>query len=350
MSNKPSEILRINRLQALALADKIGQSEVKKILRQAAQDLSARINQNIKTKPSSTTSIREMQATLAQLRDLITTVSRNIGRATVRTGKDAAEAGASALYDYMSAAQKIYGTPSRPLAVREAFMLSRAVSGAESSVLRSLATREEEAQKQSEDPSPDAGEKVPPKMMRKDGVLSRYSIETIGQFESILQRGILSGEQWADTRSKLVDESPFLQGAPAFWAERIIRTETMRAFNRSGWESIRAADDELGDMCKVLCATFDDRTGWDSYQVHGQIRMPDEAFEWADGFYQHPPNRPNDREVVVPHRLSWSIPPELAWRTDSEVFSAWRRDRRKGAPPSRPIMTTVPLDRFSKGR
>jgi hypothetical protein len=124
---------------------------------------------------------------------------------------------------------------------------------------------------------------------------------------------------------------------------------TMGAYNRAGWESIRSADDDLGDMVKILCASFDDRTGWDSYQVHGQIRLPDEAFEWAGGIFQHPPNRPNDREVVVPHRKSWAIPPELAWRGDGEVMAAWRRDRRKGAPPGRPEMTTVPLSEFGGG-
>jgi hypothetical protein len=182
--------------------------------------------------------------------------------------------------------------------------------------------------------------------MRSEGVLSRYSLETIGQLEGIIQRGMLTGEPWGDVRTKLIDQSPFLRGAPRYWAERIIRTETMGAFNRAGWEGIRAADDELGDMVKILAATFDDRTGWDSYQLHGQIRRPDEAFEWSGGFYQHPPNRPNDREVVLPHRLSWGIPPELAWRSDGEVFAAWKREKRRGGPPARPTMTTVPLDAF----
>lgn len=123
---------------------------------------------------------------------------------------------------------------------------------------------------------------------------------------------------------------------------------TMGAYNRAGWETIRAADDELGDMCKILSAVFDDRTGWDSYQAHGQIRLPDEAFAWAGGLYQAPPNRPNDREVVVPHRISWPIPDDLAWRGDGEVAAAWKRDRRKGSPPGRPLMTTIPLARFGK--
>lgn len=123
---------------------------------------------------------------------------------------------------------------------------------------------------------------------------------------------------------------------------------TMAALNRSSWEGIRAADDELGDMVKILCATIDGRTGWDSLQVHGQIRRPDEAFEWNGGFYQNPPNRPNDREVVVPHRISWPIPDELHPRSDAEVVAAWQRDRRKGSPPARAERSTVPLDLFGK--
>jgi hypothetical protein len=344
----PADILRVNRKQALALADRVGQAEVQRILREAASDLSKRLDAAVKTKSSTPTSLVEMQKSLAQLRSLVTEVSRQVGRATVANGKRAASDGANVLVDYLKAAQKQFGTPSRPLAIREAAMLSRAVSGAESSVLRSLATREEDADRIARSRAPDAGADIPAQPMRADGVLSRYSIATIGEFENVLQRGMLTGEPWGDTRAKLVEKSPFLQGAPAHWAERIIRTETMRAFNRSGWESIRAADDELGDMVKILCATFDNRTGWDSVQVHGQIRRPDEAFTWADGYYQHPPNRPNDREVVVPHRLSWDIPADLAWRSDGEVMVAWKRDRRRGAPPPRPQMTTVPLDRFGR--
>ncbi len=124
---------------------------------------------------------------------------------------------------------------------------------------------------------------------------------------------------------------------------------TAAAYNRSGWEGAREAHDQLGDVCKILSATFDDRTGWDSYQVHGQIRRIDEPFVSAFGRYMHPPNRPNDREVVVPHRLSWSIPKYLVWKTDADVLERWRYEGRKGPPPPRPQpMTTIPLQRFGR--
>lgn len=341
----PQEILRLGRAQALGLADRVGAAEVQRMMREAAADLDARLRGV--GGASTPTSMRQMQATLGQLNDVMRTVSKQLGKATVEIGVDAAESGATSMFDYLQSASSEFA-PGRALPIREAAMLSRAVAGSEASILRRLAMSEQEQQSVDEDPDTDAGDFVPERPMRAGGVLSRYSIATIGQFEDVLRRAMLTGKPWGDVRDELTSKSPFLEGAPRSWAERIVRTETMGAYNRTGWETIRAADDELGDMVKILSATFDDRTAWDSYQVHGQIRRPDEAFEWRGGLYQAPPNRPNDREVVVPHRLAWPIPDELAWRGDGEVAAAWKRDRRKGGPPARPLMTTVPLARFGR--
>lgn len=131
---------------------------------------------------------------------------------------------------------------------------------------------------------------------------------------------------------------------------------TMGAANRSALDAIKAVDeeDDLGGFAKILSASFDDRTGWDSYMVHGQIRRPEEPFAWADAKghveeYMAPPNRPNDREIVVPHALRWPIPEALRWLPASEyrrVFVEQVGKKRK--PPARPKMTTIPLDRFAK--
>jgi hypothetical protein len=334
----------INRRQAFALADRVGKREVERMMKDAADELRARIASSISTSSTTPTSIQEMRATLRQLEDVMTTLSRSVGRTTLGMAGEAAEVAASNVFDYMEDANRAF--MGRPLGLREASVLTEAVSGTNASVLRRLASTETQIEDVMADP--DTAE-VAPRMNAEGGVLSRYSMETIGVFEDTLRKGMITGKPWGDVRQELIDNSPFLQGAPRFWAERIIRTETMTAYNRAGWETIREADDELGDMTKILSATFDNRTGWDSYQVHGQIRRPDEAFQWAGGFYQHPANRPNDREVVVPHRISWPIPNELTWRSDAEVVAAWQRDRRKGAPPPRPKMTTIDLKRFGRG-
>jgi hypothetical protein len=322
---EPSAILTLGREQALALADRVGGSEVEAMMREAAEELEARIRSSVSTGSGTPTSLREMRATLAQVRDVTRTVAKKLGDTTLNVAGGAADAAATSMYDYLQGAQGEF-SPGRPLPLREASMFSRAVAGSEASILRRLATTEADAARI--DADPDAAAMVPEQMMRPGGVLSRYSVATIGEFEDVLRKGMLTGKPWGDVRDELTSKSPFLEGAPRSWAERIVRTETMGAYNRAGWETIRAADDELGDMVKILSAVFDDRTGWDSYQVHGQIRRPDEAFAWKGGAYQAPPNRPNDREVVVPHRISWPIPEELAWRGDGEVQAAWKRERR----------------------
>jgi hypothetical protein len=154
-------------------------------------------------------------------------------------------------------------------------------------------------------------------------------------------------QPWDVARQALIDESPFLQAAPGYWAERIIRTETMGASNRASWEAINQAQEDVGGMVKILAATFDDRTGSDSFAVHGQIRRPAEAFESWYGLYGYPPNRPNDREIVIPHNLRWPIPGYLKWKSDGIVAARWASEGRKTSMPARPLMTTVPLNQFA---
>ena len=213
------------------------------------------------------------------------------------------------------------------LGIDEAMVFDRASNGANSSLLHRL--------EDDDDVGP--------------GILSRYSDNTIEDFEQTLQAGLLSGASMDDIIDDLTDNSPFLQGNPRFWAERIARTESMNAYNTAGWESMRAVEDQTDeDMLKILCATFDDRTAADSHQVHGQVRRMDEPFEVIDykgnsHFYMNPPGRPNDREVTVAWNPSWgAIPDELLPLSDDEVDAAFEEEiPAKASPPERPDMTTL---------
>jgi len=112
-------------------------------------------------------------------------------------------------------------------------------------------------------------------------------------------------------------------------------------------------------MVKILVAGFDDRTAWDSYQVHGQIRKLSEPFEWItrDGqriAYMTPPNRPNDRETVIYHRVVMPIPDDLKPVSDAEYEAVFvkqckSKKNKSPSPPARPRMTTVPLTWFGTG-
>lgn len=117
--------------------------------------------------------------------------------------------------------------------------------------------------------------------------------------------------------------------------ERLVRTETARAFNegqRAGIEALAA--EEPGVLMRwtehvhdLTGEPMDDRVGKDSLVLHGQVAKPGKAFVMPPDArapkgmvgqsWMHPPNRPNDRAVLLPWFPGSGIP---AWM--------WQRGRR----------------------
>lgn len=329
-----------NRRDAVDLAKAAGAKKTKALLAGAESDLLTRLRQaeGLSGPGKGSFTATQLRATLAQVKLVQRDLNRGLRTLLVDQAAEVSGVAAEHTIEYLAKADQAFrGTGVQPLALKEAGVLDAAKEGAESSLLRRLASDGE--------PGPD-GEPSPAKV----GILQRYGMNTVEDFEGTLQRGLVGRKSWSDMRDDITEQSPFLQGKPASWAERIVRTEVMGAYNRAGWESVREADEQLGDMCKILSATFDDRTGSDSYAVHGQIRRPDEAFQSWFGLYQHPPNRPNDREVVVPHRVSWKIPAYLKWKDAEAISKRWALEKRKEKLPARPEMTTIPLNQFGRSR
>lgn len=335
---RPHEALAVNRQQALELVKSVGLDKTRKILERADRSLIDRLKEV--PGPGDKTFTRvQLESTLKQVRHVMRELTPGLARTVVDGAAPMAEKSAGGLFEYLTQADKQFrGVGSQPLALDEASVIDVAAQGARASVLRRLASSGEPVVNADDQPHP-----------AKEGILERYGESTIGQFEDVLQQGLVTRASWDVMKAQLIEKSPFLQGKPASWAERIVRTELMGAYNRAGWEANREANEQLGDMCKILAATFDDRTAADSYAVHGQIRRPNEAFETWFGFMQHPPARPNDREIVVPHRVSWRIPDYLRWMQPEAIAQRWYGvERRKEPLPKRPEMTTISLDEFGK--
>jgi hypothetical protein len=326
------DMLRQARRDALDVADSMGRARLLRLLRKADADVTqrlARVSRAAGGPGRGTFTSAQLEVTRRQVRLVVRELTRGLGSLVVDQAADVAEESAGRVLEYLGRAEKAFrGVASRPLALREASILDEAVSGTNATVLRRL-----------------AGEGGP----EGAGILERYGVETVGRFEEVMRIGLLARKDWADVRNDLVEQSPFLEGAPKSWSERILRNETTHAMNRSAWEAQNRANQELGDLVKINIAVFDDRTAADSYAVHGQIRRNEEPFETWYGLIQHPPDRPNDRSSFVPHRISWPIPPALAWRDGAQIAARWKAEGRKGSPPPRPRMTTVPLSEFGKG-
>lgn len=332
------EIIDRNRERGQAYIAKAGTTPLARLLEKADAELLQRLARAQGLRGTGDKGFTEIQAeqVLEQVRDVTSGVVQGMQGILVGGAQGAATGATDALVDYMIAADAQFrGIGMNALPIDRALLLERAAAGAKSSILHRIEAS-------------DVGEDEGPLQRARKGVLDRYGEATIARFEERLQVGLVTRKSWIDMRNDLTEQSEFLQGAPVYWAERIVRTELMGAQNRAAGDAISDLDESLGgdEMLKVLCATFDARTEWDSYAVHGQVRRPPEPFEYFTYraervLYAMPPNRPNDRESVVPHHRAWKLPEYLRPRPDGEYKVHFARRYKKRAPPPRPKMTTV---------
>ncbi len=323
--NDITRVLARNRLATNRLVQQAGATATRKLLLDSQRDLENRLSRSLQsTGPKSFTST-QLRSSLVQVREVLRTITiPSLKDTVVKHGVVAAHLAVHQTVDYLHTANKAFTGVVAGLPIREASVFEHAVSGARSSILRHISSGGRGTEK------------------ARNGVLERYNDATITHFEKTFQRGLITGKSQAQMRDEIIEGSPFLQQAPAHYATRIVRTECHYSANVATHEAMKEVNVQLGGgMIRILCATFDDRTGSDSIAVHGQVRHMDEPFGTWYGDFMTPPDRPNDREIVVPHRLRWSIPDSLRPKDEGEILDRWKQEGRKGSPPARPQMSTV---------
>jgi hypothetical protein len=173
-----------------------------------------------------------------------------------------------------------------------------------------------------------------------------WSLNAISAMENRLSIGALSGKPLEDMIRDAMDAGGVLD-EQRWKAERIVRTEMAHAHGATKHEAMKRTSEELGDdsLQKRLIETFDDRTGDDSFLIHGQtvpINKPfsykrKKAGAWVKIEFMHPPNRPNDRAVVIPWDPAWEETEEDRPLTKGELRAAeptrWRAKVGVEIPP-----------------
>lgn len=135
---------------------------------------------------------------------------------------------------------------------------------------------------------------------------ARYGAAATQQIEETLAKLALTGQPWTAARPQVWAAIRGVVGDRQWMVDRILRTETAAIYNGTALSAMLAEDTPGDPMMKRLVAIFDKVTGWDSVAVHGQIRPVREPFRDPVGrLYMAPPNRPHDREIVIPHRAAW---------------------------------------------
>lgn len=176
--------------------------------------------------------------------------------------------------------------------------------------------------------------------------VSAWSYAAIAKFERRLSVGALTGKPFEELISDLMQDEG-LADEERWRAERIVRTEMAYAHGATKHRAISDIAKEQPALRKKILETIDDRTGDDSFLVHGQTRLVSEPFvwwkrkkgTWITEQYMHPPNRPNDRAVVIPWDPSWPESELERPLTRGELRSAaptvWRKKPGVAIPPQR---------------
>lgn len=161
--------------------------------------------------------------------------------------------------------------------------------------------------------------------------MARFGAQLTGRIETELASSLALGENY----SQAIDRVQGVGDMEWYRSERIVRTELSYASNVSARGALEEQAVELdGDLWMRWSehvsddgVPLDDRVGVDSEALNGQVAPPGGMFsqpptspdgelvqagligqQWAA-----PPNRSNDRAVLVPWRVSWGVP---GWRWD----------------------------------
>jgi hypothetical protein len=145
-----------------------------------------------------------------------------------------------------------------------------------------------------------------------------YGQPVVNKIKDELSLAIIQGEGLDAAVDRVVGTSGIFH-RQRWRAERIVRTELSWGYGvakQRGMEVLR--DGYVPGLQKRLVATWDNRTGKDSKELDGQVVEVSAPFIWhvknAKGrvkrtvLYMQPPNRPNDREVVIPWHPGWPDP------------------------------------------
>lgn len=174
---------------------------------------------------------------------------------------------------------------------------------------------------------------------------ARYGGKAITAVENGIARATLTGKKWTQMRDDVWKAVRKEVNGKQWMVDRIVRTEMSAAYNGTTLNALHEEDDPNDRMMKRLVATFDNRTGKDSPLLHGQLRkVGDPFFDPKRGiWYQAPPNRPNDREVVAGWRSSYgtALGDPFDDKKRYEVVEPPKLAFAEGPPPTK-LLTPVP--------
>ena len=126
-----------------------------------------------------------------------------------------------------------------------------------------------------------------------------------------VSNGLFSAAIGETSYEEIIGRVSHFFNAEEWKLRRIVRTELHGIYNRGKLAGLQELDDEGEEFLRTLMHPMDARTGDDSKfaATQGLVAKMGEPFHYVwDGKHRvffTPPDRPNDRAVMVPYRKEW---------------------------------------------
>jgi len=141
--------------------------------------------------------------------------------------------------------------------------------------------------------------------------IDAYTTSLRSQITSNIAQSMIARDTTQRTIEQLVvDVGRFFQGEE--WRlRRIVRTELHNIYNYSKLKAMGRAGDVVDGLKKTLMHPMDSRTGDDSKALKARNPIVDMdqpfRFKWKgrERVFMFPPDRPNDRSILVPYKKAW---------------------------------------------
>lgn len=260
-----------------------GIREIRALYEAARQDLRDRLLSLKKAGKDQTFTAHHSRMVLLQLEEALADFAQPMASRMAASTNDAQRLGIEALAAEIHALEPEFEMAGVPLAVEEAAVFEGLVRDERPIIRRRL-----------------------------DEDVGRYSAVTVKKVERTMALGLVEGASVGEMIDAVSDSDGVFAGN-RYWAERIVRTEMANAYEVTKLGAMRETErTDLPGMKRQIVMVKDDRTGEDSKMINGQVVGMDEPFkdplgpsEGRPATFMHPPNRPNDRETVVPFHPDW---------------------------------------------
>lgn len=137
--------------------------------------------------------------------------------------------------------------------------------------------------------------------------LNAYGSNLLAQ----ISNGLFSATIGETSYDEVVGRISNFFNAEEWKLRRIVRTELHGVYNRAKIEGLQELDDEGEEFLKTLMHPMDARTGDDSKFAATQalVARINEPFHYVwngkHRVFMTPPDRPNDRSIMIPYRKEW---------------------------------------------